>query len=152
MHFKALCTDIDGTLLNSKRGLSQRLISAVSRLPKDFPVILASSRMPAAMRHLQHDMDRLGTPMICYNGGYLIHDEAIEGQIMDNVTIPLDFCEKISQLSKNSQIHISIELLQQVGFGVAVANAKKEVLAIADEITASNKEDGVAIMIERYLL
>ncbi len=43
-------------------------------------------------------------------------------------------------------------MLKQVGFGVAVANAKEEVKAVADEITASNKEDGVAIMIEKYLL
>jgi Cof subfamily protein (haloacid dehalogenase superfamily) len=228
--------------------------------------------MPAAMRHLQKEMDRLGSPMICYNGGYLIHDGESEKKILDDVSIHLDFCEKIIHLSKNSQIHISlyngeewfeskmdhwaereirntkaepifrsseevfvnwkkentgahkvmcmgpveeidllfreaeksmndhlhlyrskdtyieiapksiskasalnlllktnydfgmenimafgdnyndIEMVKQVGFGVAVANAKEEVKAVADEITASHKEDGVAIMIEKYLL
>jgi Cof subfamily protein (haloacid dehalogenase superfamily) len=38
------------------------------------------------------------------------------------------------------------------GFGrVAVANAHPEVLAIADEITLSNDEDGVAVYLERLL-
>ncbi len=37
-----------------------------------------------------------------------------------------------------------IEMLQNVGMGVAVANAKAEVKAVAQEITDSNKDDGVA--------
>ena len=37
-----------------------------------------------------------------------------------------------------------IEMLKSVGVGVAVANAKPKVLVIADEVTDSNKEDGVA--------
>jgi hydroxymethylpyrimidine pyrophosphatase-like HAD family hydrolase len=35
------------------------------------------------------------------------------------------------------------------GYAVAVANAHPEVLAAADEITVSNDEDGVAIVLER---
>ncbi|MCF6182934.1 MAG: HAD-IIB family hydrolase [Lutibacter sp.] len=41
-----------------------------------------------------------------------------------------------------------IEMLKAVGLGVAVANANEEVLAIADKITDSNKNDGVAKMIK----
>lgn len=37
-----------------------------------------------------------------------------------------------------------IEMLDSVGVGVAVANARKEVLSVADALTDSNKEDGVA--------
>jgi Cof subfamily protein (haloacid dehalogenase superfamily) len=44
-----------------------------------------------------------------------------------------------------------IELLQQVGLGVAVGNAREEVKAVSNEVTATNKEDGVALMIEKYL-
>ncbi len=35
------------------------------------------------------------------------------------------------------------------GHGVAVANAHPSVLAVADEVTPSNDEDGVAIVLER---
>jgi HAD superfamily hydrolase (TIGR01484 family) len=38
-----------------------------------------------------------------------------------------------------------MEMLDAVGMGVAVGNAKPEVLAMADYITNTNTEDGVAI-------
>ena len=42
-----------------------------------------------------------------------------------------------------------VAMLAWAGLGVAVANAHAEVLAIADEVTASNDEDGVALVLER---
>ncbi len=44
-----------------------------------------------------------------------------------------------------------LPMLAWAGLGVAVANAHAEVLAAADEVTASNDEDGVAQLIERLL-
>ena len=63
--------------------------------------------------------------------------------------------QAIKALSEKSGIAISdivafgddrndIDMLTMCGRGVAVANAIPEVLAVADEITASNDEDGVA--------
>ncbi|WP_407538668.1 HAD family hydrolase [Deinococcus radiomollis] len=43
------------------------------------------------------------------------------------------------------------ELLRWAGRGVAMANAEPEALAAADEVTLSNDEDGVAIVIEALL-
>ena len=270
MQIKAICTDIDGTLLNGDRVLSPRLLQAIARLPKDFPIILASSRMPDAMRHLQQDMGRLGEPLICYNGGFVIHDSYQE--VLDDVAIGLDHCEALVKIAKGTQVHVSlyqgeewyepafdywaerearntrvdptiqpadqvlamwkarrkgahkvmcmgpteeidfffqnaqqhlgedlhlyrskdtyieiapksiskasalqlllarkydigmeevmafgdnyndIDMLQAVGMGVAVGNARAEVKAISDRVTLSNKEDGVAVMIEEVLL
>jgi hydroxymethylpyrimidine pyrophosphatase-like HAD family hydrolase len=45
-----------------------------------------------------------------------------------------------------------IDLLQQVGWGVAVANAFSEVKAVANEITKHHKEDGVASTLARIFL
>ncbi|MCH7409746.1 Cof-type HAD-IIB family hydrolase [Belliella sp. DSM 111904] len=269
MQIKAICTDIDGTLLNKDRVLSPRLIAAINKLPQDFPVILASSRMPDAMRHLQKDMNRLGEPLICYNGGYVIHDHA--KKVLDDVQISLSHCESLVEMASGTQVHISlyqgedwfepaldywalreqkntkvnpsilhskevlekwrssdtgahkvmcmgpaeeidryfqlaqdamgdmlhlyrskdtyieiapkaiskasalelllqtnhnikmdevmafgdnyndIEMLKAVGVGVAVGNARSEVKEIADRITLSHKEDGVAVMIEEIL-
>ena len=42
-----------------------------------------------------------------------------------------------------------VPMLAWAGRGVAVANAHAEVLAVADEVTASNDDDGVAIVLER---
>ena len=44
-----------------------------------------------------------------------------------------------------------VEMLQWAGRGVAMANAEPEALAVADEVTASNADDGVAVMLERVL-
>ena len=42
-----------------------------------------------------------------------------------------------------------VPMLQFAGLGVAVANAHPDALAAADETTASNDEDGVALVLER---
>ena len=45
-----------------------------------------------------------------------------------------------------------LSMLQFAGLGVAMANAAPELKAIADFVTLSNEEDGVAHVIERYIL
>lgn len=44
-----------------------------------------------------------------------------------------------------------ISLLRAAGCGVAMANATPDVIAAADRVTASNNDDGVALVIEEYL-
>jgi Cof subfamily protein (haloacid dehalogenase superfamily) len=43
-----------------------------------------------------------------------------------------------------------LAMLRWAGHGVAVANAHPAVLAAADEVTAANTEDGVALVLERW--
>ncbi|EMD30105.1 HAD family hydrolase [Amycolatopsis azurea] len=43
-----------------------------------------------------------------------------------------------------------IEMLGWAGHGVAMANAHRDVLDVADEVTAPNSEDGVAQVLERW--
>src|SRR5690606_24827096 len=105
MQIKAFCSDIDGTLLNSVRDLSPRLKAVVADLPVDFPVILASSRMPDAMRHLLHDMNRFPQPLISYNGGYVL---SAEGEVLEDVSIPVGLVAKILQLTHKTDIHVSL--------------------------------------------
>ena len=45
-----------------------------------------------------------------------------------------------------------IPMLEACGLGVAVANAGEEVKTIADKVTLSNDEDGVAYYIEKEIL
>jgi Cof subfamily protein (haloacid dehalogenase superfamily) len=44
-----------------------------------------------------------------------------------------------------------VGMLTWAGLGVAVANAQPEVLAVADLVTSSNEEDGVAVVLERLV-
>jgi hydroxymethylpyrimidine pyrophosphatase-like HAD family hydrolase len=45
-----------------------------------------------------------------------------------------------------------VPLLLRAGLGVAMANAHPDALAAADEVTASNADDGVARVLERWWL
>ncbi len=45
-----------------------------------------------------------------------------------------------------------VEMLETVGFAVAVKNAAEKTKAVADEIVGSNNDDGVAEAIERFVL
>jgi Cof subfamily protein (haloacid dehalogenase superfamily) len=274
MKIKAICTDIDGTLLNRDRQLSKHTIETFRKVPKEIPIILASSRMPSAMRHLQQELDILQHPIICYNGGYVIEygTDQTEIKVFDSVYIPEEIYSTLIPLTYGKTIHVSIfdedhwfaptndqwthreetitkvkaeirpiensmkelsstkrglhkimlmgpeseieelqhvleekfsndihiyrskstylelapralskasalaqileqrfsirmneaiafgdnyndiELLQQVGLGVAVDNARDEVKAVANETTAKSYDDGVALAIEKHLL
>jgi Cof subfamily protein (haloacid dehalogenase superfamily) len=275
MKISAMCTDIDGTLLDSRRELSSRTISTIKKINPKIPVILASSRMPAAMRHLQRELGILEQPLICYNGGYVIDftTENTSPKVFTSVGIPVAVASSILLLAQGTDIHVSVyvndnwyapqadqwtdreeritkakatiadvsaviegwkqsasenqgihkvmcmgpeeeieilerelqlkcgndlhiyrsrptylelaskkiskatalelivhthfgipmsevmafgdnyndvDMLQSVGLGIAVANAREEVKAVAKEITLSSYEDGVAIAIEKY--
>jgi len=45
-----------------------------------------------------------------------------------------------------------ISMLKYAGLGVAVSNAPDEIKNVSNEVTLSNNEDGVAVVIEKYIL
>lgn len=44
------------------------------------------------------------------------------------------------------------EMIEYAGFGVAMGNAEDEIKKLADFITKSNEEDGVAYVIEKFII
>lgn len=110
MNISAVCSDIDGTLLDSKRELSDRTIEVISRIRRNTPVILASSRMPSAMRHLQRQLGIEDYPLISYNGGYILkYKNGSESyDVLDSVQIPLSICSTIVSLSTTIPLHVSL--------------------------------------------
>lgn len=110
MHsFTALCSDIDGTLLNKDRVLSPRTIKAITSLPDEIQIILASSRMPSAMRHLQADLNILHSPLICYNGAYILAFEADgQSQVLHSAPIPVEICKAAHTECEAMELHIGL--------------------------------------------
>lgn len=110
MKFNAFCSDIDGTLLDSHRALAIRTIAAIHRLPASVPVILASSRMPSAMRHLQVELGRPHEPLICFNGGYVLWERngSTNPEVWTSIHIPLSICKHIVTLAQNTPLHVSL--------------------------------------------
>ncbi|MDA0313797.1 MAG: Cof-type HAD-IIB family hydrolase [Bacteroidetes bacterium] len=105
MTFKAICSDIDGTLLNSERSLSPNLISIVSSISPEIPFFLASARMPAAMRYLLQDLKRPKEPLIAYNGALILDGE---GKELESITIPIHQVEEVVNLANNLTLHVSL--------------------------------------------
>ncbi|MEP6735044.1 MAG: Cof-type HAD-IIB family hydrolase [Chryseolinea sp.] len=107
---KAICSDIDGTLLNSQRELSDRTITAIRAVKDKVPFILASSRMPSAMTHLQKQLGIEDHPMICYNGGYVLRRK-VSGDafdVLESAQISLAICKKILSLADQCSVHVSL--------------------------------------------
>ncbi|MEM6269784.1 MAG: HAD family hydrolase [Bacteroidota bacterium] len=110
MAYRAICTDIDGTLLNGERELSDRTIACIRKLRDSVRVILASSRMPAAMRHLQADLGVTHEPLICYNGGYVIvpQPDAPAFRVVHSAEIPLSAVQAALDLTADTEVHVSL--------------------------------------------
>ena len=105
---RAVCIDIDGTLLDSRRELSPRTIGTIGRIKATIPVILASSRMPAAMRHLQQELGISTHPLICYNGGYVLRQDGAQPEVLSSVVIPTSVCREIVTLTTGTSLHVSL--------------------------------------------
>ncbi|MDH6365719.1 Cof subfamily protein (haloacid dehalogenase superfamily) [Enterococcus sp. PF1-24] len=64
------------------------------------------------------------------------------------------FAEKnkieLSEIMAFGDHYNDIEMLTQVGIGVAMGNAQAEVKAVADFVTHSNQEDGIAYALKHY--
>ncbi len=109
MDIKAICTDIDGTLLNKERELSTETLDAIAKISDRIPIILASSRMPAAMRYLQKELNIESAPLICYNGGYVINYTNTGAiNVLDSKPISIDVCEKVVDVVRHTSLHLSL--------------------------------------------
>jgi len=87
--YKIVCSDIDGTLLNSKRQLSEATIKSVDLLNKrKIPFVLVSARMPKAMRSLQQELSS-NNPIVCYNGAYIESELKVDGSSIELFSNPI---------------------------------------------------------------
>lgn len=104
MDYKIVFSDIDGTLLNKDRELSETTIREIKKLKNKVPFILISARMPAAMRHLQEELDIEELPIICYNGGLILNGN----EELSSTVIPIEIVEELSEINKKTGCHLSL--------------------------------------------
>ena len=103
MNYQLICSDIDGTLLDKNRELSEMTITEIKRV-SPIPFVLISSRMPKAMRHLQSQLGNIETPIIAYNGGLVLRNN----QILHSAFIDNSVLETVIQLVTKTTIHLSL--------------------------------------------
>ena len=104
MIYKIVFSDIDGTLLNKDRELSALTKRVFRELQKDVPVVLISSRMPDAMRHLQHKLHIGHQPLICYNGALIL----VDGKTISSTEIPLNIVQQLHEFNKEFNCHLGL--------------------------------------------
>lgn len=104
MSYKIIFSDIDGTLLNKERELSPLTIHVLRKLQQEIPVVLISSRMPEAMRHLQGELEIAHQPLICYNGGLIL----VDNEIVSSTEIPVPIIEALHQFNTEIGCHMSL--------------------------------------------
>ncbi len=107
MQVKIIFSDIDGTLLNDERQVSQHTISQVKNIKDKIPFILVSARMPKQMYYIQESLDLVGEPLIAYNGALVMHNH----EVIHSVEMPLSLAEMLIRYNKEktrNQIHISL--------------------------------------------
>lgn len=101
---KILFSDIDGTLLNEARVLSEATIAEFQRIKDTVPVILISARMPKAMVHLQKMAQLTHFPIIAYNGGLILIDK----KVAFTLEISPDIIEDMMTFNKKEKVHFSL--------------------------------------------
>lgn len=107
MSVKIIFSDIDGTLLNKNREVSQQTISQIKAIKENIPFVLVSARMPKQMHYIQKDLGIEDTPVIAYNGALVMHGQ----EKIHSVEIPISLIESLVQYNEeitDGQIHISL--------------------------------------------
>jgi Cof subfamily protein (haloacid dehalogenase superfamily) len=109
---KMICTDIDGTLLNKHREVDNYTKEIFRRLAGRFEIVLASSRMPKALWHIQEDLLIEEMPLICYNGALILSGGGSfdERMILSSITIPAEAIRLIVDLVAVHPVHLSTYL------------------------------------------
>ncbi len=108
--YRILFTDIDSTLLNKERQMTPAVKEQIKRISNmNIPVVLVSSRMPKAMKHLQ-DEAGISAPLICCNGSLIVenYDEKGNIKIILSETIPADVVKSVYRGAKEAGVHIGL--------------------------------------------
>ncbi len=102
--YKLIALDIDGTLLNHEKAISQRTKQIIESISSSIKIILISSRMPKAMRYLQEELNVLDMPLVAYNGGLIVSNE----KNMSSIGIDFPAFRAILDFNEDFKLHLSL--------------------------------------------
>ena len=79
--YKAVFSDIDGTLLNSKHQIPESTKEKIKQINENgIPYVLVSARMPKGMTAIRAELGAK-SPMICYSGALLLMKKIIQSTV-----------------------------------------------------------------------
>src|SRR6266542_4171307 len=171
-----VASDLDGTLLRPDVTISERTRKAIHRVRQaGITFVAVTGRPPRSVRELADHIGLDGIT-ICANGA-LVDDLAARARAVagDEAVITWSARELVevsaAGVTKASALERvcarlgvgrgqvlaigdnenDLPMLRWAGRSAAVANASGNVLAMVDEVTASNLDDGVALLLERLV-
>jgi hypothetical protein len=106
MNCSLLALDLDGTLLDSQRRLSDDVAQSIASARKrGVRVVLCSGRMVCSVEPFWRQLG-LDSPIIGYNGAYVRHPAT--GEVIFYEPVPLDLTLEVARLAKARGLHINI--------------------------------------------
>jgi Cof subfamily protein (haloacid dehalogenase superfamily) len=100
LKYKILAVDMDGTLLNSEKQITDYNLKAIEKLKTaGIKFVICSGRVPVGLRHYMNKVSK-GQPVICSNGG-LVLDEDNEHVIYSKTMTYNDALSVIDFLREN---------------------------------------------------
>ena len=141
---KIIALDIDGTLFDSKGKISQRTLKAIHACTQaGINVVFSTGRdydsLPLA------ETEGSGMQYAVTTNGSAIYELGSRKCLWEN---PMDCKDTFDILNYSEN---DLDILRAAGTGIAMGNAPTDIKRYADEVTLSNDEDGVAVVLERIL-
>ena len=157
MAVRLIATDLDGTIVRSDGEISERTVRTLQAAEAaGLLVVFVTGRPPRWMKPVSDATGHTGLA-ICANGAvvYDLHTE----QVVEEFPMDAEVARKLAaehgitadQVVAFGDMPNDVPMLRWAGHAVAVGNAHPEVMAVVDEVTATNDEDGVALVVERLL-
>lgn len=99
-----ICSDIDGTILNTRHQLTEATHRAAAQaLAQGVKIVLVSARMPQGMEPIRQELE-LPDILICYGGALIAED----GRAVFNRHLPLQAAGRIIQAAQQLHVHTSL--------------------------------------------
>lgn len=121
----------------------------------DFPLnkILTTSDPEYLQEHYQEMMEPFKETLSCMFTGPFYFEFTAKGidkaKALDTVLIPMGY--KKEEMIAFGDGHNDASMVKYAGIGVAMENAVQDLKDIADEVTLSNEEDGIAVSLYKYM-
>lgn len=121
----------------------------------DFPLnkILTTSDPEYLQEHYQEMMEPFKDSLSCMFTGDFYFEFTAQGidkaKALDTVLIPMGY--KREDMIAFGDGHNDASMVAYAGIGIAMANAVQDLKDIADEMTLSNDEDGIAVALYKHM-
>jgi hydroxymethylpyrimidine pyrophosphatase-like HAD family hydrolase len=159
---RLVLSDVDGTLVQSDKSLSERSIAAAQELrTAGIAFAVTSGRPPRGMSMLVEPLD-LTSPIAAFNGGLIVEPDlsVVEDRVVPDGLVARAVARFLSEryaippeeIATIGDMPNDVLMFAHSGLSIAMGNADREVQRAARRVTTSNDDDGFANAVERFIL